>query len=70
MFEVKMQRRQVNETIDDINAQVPKMTWGEFNKEYDFYAKQLREIDGFIQQSNYNTETEAPESLLEDFKTE
>lgn len=68
LFEVKAQRKNVTENIDDIIAQVPKMTFSQFNAEYDYYAKQLRQIDAFIQQANYTTETDAPKDLLEDYK--
>jgi hypothetical protein len=68
LFDVKAQRKNVTESLDDIIAQVPKLTWAEFNQEYDFYAKQLREIDGHIQQANWTTEIVAPDSLLSDFE--
>jgi len=52
VFEMKMQRRQVSDTIDDITAQVPKLTASQVTEEYDFYAKRLRLIDAAIQQAS------------------
>ena len=56
VFEMKMQRRQVSDTIDDITAQVPKLTASQVTEEYDFYAKRLRLIDAAIQQANWTTD--------------
>jgi len=67
LFEVKMQRRQVNEDYDDIVAQVPKLTTSQVTAEYDFYARQLRRIDAVIQQANWTTEVEI--ESMEDYKT-
>ena len=41
LFEVKARRQQVTEGIDDLVAQVPKVTLAEVTREYDFYAKRL-----------------------------
>lgn len=70
LFEVKMQRRQVNETIDDIVAQVPKLTASQVTAEYDFYARQLRLCDAVIQQANWTTELDLAETVMSDYKTE
>lgn len=67
LFEVKMQRRQVNETIDDIVAQVPKMTASQVTAEYDFYARQLRLCDAAIQQANWVTDVSVQESVMADY---
>ena len=67
LFEVKMQRRQINETIDDIVAQVPKLTAAQVTAEYDFYARQMRLIDAAIQQANWTTEVEVAASTQEDY---
>lgn len=68
LFEVKMQRRQVNETIDDIVAQVPKLTAAQVTAEYDFYARQLRLIDAAIQQANWVTEVTVQDTVMADYK--
>ena len=67
LFEIKAKRVNVTDNLDDIVAQVPKMTYAEFNKEFDYYAKQLREIDAIIQQANWNTDVEG-DDLLKDFE--
>lgn len=68
LFEVKMQRRQVNETIDDIVAQVPKLTAAQVTAEYDFYARQLRLVDAVIQQANWVTEVTVQDTVMADYK--
>lgn len=67
LFEVVMQRRQVNETVDDIVAKVPKLTAVEVTAEYDFYARQLRLIDAAIQQANWTTEVDVADSTQQDY---
>ena len=70
LFEVKAQRRQVTESIDDIVAQVPKVSLSQVTQEYDFYAKQLRLVDAAIQNANWNTEIELVDSVMSDYRAE
>ena len=67
LFEVKAQRKSVTENIDDIVAQVPKLTASQVTSEYDFYARQLRLVDAAIQQCNWTTEVELGENVMKDF---
>ena len=69
MYEVVMQRRQVNEMVDDIQAKVPKLTAAQVTAEYDFYARQLRLVDAAIQQANWTTEIEVGDTVMADYKT-
>lgn len=66
LYEVKCRRINVTESLDDITAEVPKLTLTEVTAEYDHYAKQLRLIDGAIQQTNWTTEVTV-EGVLEDY---
>jgi len=68
LFEVKAQRRNVTESMDDIVAEVPKLTASQVTAEYDFYARQLRLIDSAIQQANWTTEVSVGESVMSDYK--
>ena len=68
LFETVMQRRQVNETVDDIVAKVPKLDAKEVTREYDWHARQLRLVDAAIQQANWTTEIEVQISVMEDYK--
>jgi hypothetical protein len=70
LFEVKAQRKQVTENIDDIIAQVPKLTASQVTQEFDWHARQLRLIDAAIQQANWTCEIEVQPSVMEDFKVE
>jgi ribosomal protein L18 len=56
LFETKAKRVNVTESLDDIVAQVPKLTASQVTAEYDFYARQLRIVDSHIQQANWQTE--------------
>lgn len=56
LFEVKFNRKSVQagpEAIDEIVAQVPKVTMKEVTKEFDLYASELRKLDTAIQQANW-----------------
>ena len=67
LFEVRAQRRQVTESIDDIVAQVPKLTASEVTREHDWHARRLRMIDAAIQQANWTTEIAIDETVMADF---
>lgn len=54
LFELKTERKNINENLDEITAQVPKITLKEVTAEYDKYSKALREIDTAIQKANWN----------------
>ena len=68
VYELKMTRKQVHEGIDDIVAQVPKLTLSQVTAECDFYSKQLRLIDAAIQQANWTTDLEVNGVVNDDFK--
>lgn len=68
IFEVKTTRKQAHEGIDDIVAQVPKLTLGQVTAEFDWHARQLRLIDAAIQNANWNTEIEIAQEVMADYK--
>ena len=68
LFEVKARRQQVTDSIDDVVAQVPKVTLSQVTKEYDYYAKQLRLIDAAIQQINWTSDVDGVDKCFEDFE--
>lgn len=70
LFEVKAQRKQVTENLDDIIAQVPKLTASQVTAEFDWHSRQLRLIDAAIQQANWTTEISIDASVMSDFKAE
>jgi hypothetical protein len=67
LFEVKAQRKQVTENIDDVIAAVPKLTASQVTEEFDWHARQLRLIDAAIQQANWTSEVEVDPSTMSDF---
>lgn len=68
LFEVKARRQQVADGIDDVVAQVPKLTASQVTKEFDWHSRQLRLIDAAIQQANWTTEIVVPDDSMGDFK--
>lgn len=67
LFEVKARRQNVTENIDDVVAQVPKLTAGQVTAEYDWHARRLRLVDAAIQQANWTTEIEVEDSVMTDY---
>lgn len=68
MTEFRFERKQVNESVDDIRAAVPKFTVAELTKEFDSYASKLRRIDAAIQQLNWTTEINTDADVWENFE--
>ena len=68
LFEMKYARKAVNDNIDDVTAQVPKLTASQVTAEFDFYARQLRLVDASIQQANWTTEIEVGDTVMGDYK--
>lgn len=58
IFEVKVKRQQVSDSIDDIVAQVPKISMQQATHAYDWHAKALREVDAVIQRANWTAQVE------------
>jgi chromosome segregation ATPase len=56
LFELKIQRQQVNENVDEVKMQVPKVTLADVTAEYDKYSKTLRQLDTAIQEANWTNE--------------
>ena len=69
LFEVKARRQPVAEGIDDVIAQVPKLTASQVTQEYDWHSRQLRLIDAAIQQANWTCEIEVHDESMGDFVT-
>lgn len=68
LFEFKFERKQINENLDDIKAQVPICTLSQVTAEYDYYANKLRLIDGAIQQLNWTTDIKVADAVWQDYK--
>lgn len=67
LFEVKAQRKNVTENIDDVIAKVPKIKLSQVAAGYDWYAKQLRLVDAAIQQANWATDITVGDDVMKDF---
>ena len=69
LFEVVARRQQVTDGIDDVVAQVPKLTAGQVTAEFDWHARQLRLIDAAIQQANWTTDIEVDTTVMADYES-
>lgn len=67
VFEFRFERKQVNDNLDDIKAQIPILTLKEVTKEYDYYANKLRLIDAAIQQLNWTVDIEVDPLVWKEF---
>jgi hypothetical protein len=68
LFEVKARRQNVAEGIDDVIAQVPKLTVSQVTREYDWHARQLRLVDAAIQQTNWTAEISVADTVMGDYE--
>jgi len=68
LFEVRAKRQPVSEGIDDVVAQVPKLTASQVTAEFDWHARQLRLVDAAIQQANWTSEVDVNETVMADYK--
>lgn len=64
LFEMKTERRNINDNVDEVKMQVPKVKLEDITKEYDKYSKALRQLDTKIQEANWTNEIEFDESSL------
>lgn len=63
LFEAKVTRQSVSDSIDEARSVIPKITFNQISAGYDYYAKQLRLIDAAIQQANWTTEIEVSDTM-------
>lgn len=52
-LELKTERVNINEQVDEVKLQIPKISFKEVTEEYDRYSKALRELDTAIQAANW-----------------
>lgn len=67
LFDVRVKRQNISESVDEVTAAVPKVTFAEFDQEYRYYAKQLRLIDAAIQQVNWTAEVSLEHDCFTDY---
>ena len=65
--DTKVQRVRVSDGFDDLTVTYPKITVNELTAALDWHSKQLRLVDGYIQQANWTTELEVPDSVMSEF---
>ncbi|NIT13193.1 MAG: hypothetical protein GTN99_02815 [Candidatus Dadabacteria bacterium] len=67
LFDVKVTRKSAHEGVDDVIAQVPKVSMEQVTHCYNTHARALREVDAVIQQANWETEVEVPDTVMEQY---
>lgn len=67
VYEFRFERKQINESIDDIRANVPKLDLNQVTKEFDYYANKLRLIDAAIQQLNWTVDIQVNDLVWKDY---
>lgn len=68
LYEMKVARVKVSDSIDNVTANVPKLTASQVTAEFDFYARQLRLVDAAIQQANWTTEIDVKDTVMGDYQ--
>ena len=67
LFEVRVQRKNVAESVDDVVAQVPKISMHQVTHAYNWHAAALRKVDAAIQQANWTTEIPIDDELMKEY---
>lgn len=68
LFEVKVKRMKVSDSIDDVTITIPKLDYSQVVKEYNYCASQLRKVDAYIQRTNWTTEINGVDDLFINFE--
>jgi hypothetical protein len=68
IYRLKAKRVPAVEGLDDLTMEVPLLCASQVTAEYDFHARKLREVDGYIQQTNWTTEVPVDGVVLEEYK--
>lgn len=58
VFELKTERVNINENVDEVKMQIPKLDLANITAEYDKYSKALRQLDTAIQAANWAYEVD------------
>lgn len=67
VFENKVQRIKVSDGLDEVTAQVAKLTLAQVTHEHDFYSRALRKCDSAIQRANWETQIELDAEVMGDY---
>jgi len=67
LYEIKARRQNVMEGVDDLVAQVPKVSFNQITAAYDFHSRRLRMVDALIQQANWATELDVEDTVMADY---
>ena len=68
LYEVKVNRQNVTESVDNIIAQVPKIGIEQVSASFDWHSRRLRLVDAAIQQANWATDIDVEDSVMTDYK--
>ena len=68
LYEVKVKRQQITDSVDNIVAEVPKLNINQVTSAFDWLARRLRMIDALIQQSNWTVEIDIDKTVMDDYK--
>jgi len=67
MTQFLVNRVKAHEGLDEIKAQVPKVTMNQVTAAHDWYAKQLRLCDAAIQRANWDTMVTVGDDVMADY---
>jgi hypothetical protein len=68
LYDIRVSRVKITDSVDEVTANVPIMTFDRLTAEYNFYAKALRNIDAVIQQSNWTTQLDSVDEWFTDYQ--
>ena len=68
IYDIKVKRMSVSESIDDVTMTIPKLEYNQVVAENNYVSSQLRRIDAAIQRCNWTTEVADVDQLFKDYE--
>ncbi len=53
VLEIRTERVNINENVDEVRMKIPKVDVADITKEYDYYTSELRKLDVALQKANW-----------------
>src|SRR5690242_10248745 len=66
-YQVRGERKRIDQGLDDISADFPKMEASQVTREHDWHARQLRLVDAAIQQANWTHKIHVEDSIMAEY---
>ena len=70
MAKLVVKRVNIRDDVDEVKAEVPRVSMSQITAAFDWHARQLRLVDAAIQHANWTTEVDVQDSVMADYTEE